>query len=191
MRLFLLAAASMCASGTAVASEPEFELRLDQKNGERTVAVENSKTGAFAVAAGAEELNLLEGGAAKAAMARLRSRPDIDIDLGDDDADASGKRKIVIHKMDYDEDDAGDEEKREVRVIKRHHRKGDDDAEINIEVEADAEIDHDLSDDDLRVEERRVILIKGAGAEKTASFIDKIDGLDDDEKAAMKETVGI
>ncbi len=191
MRLFLLAAASICASGAAAASEPEFELRLDQKNGARTVAVENSKTGAFAVAAGAEELDLLDGGAAKAAMARLRARPDIDIDLGDDGADASGKRKIVIHKMDYDEDEAGDEEKREVRVVKRHQRKSDDDAGIDIEVETGADFDQDLSDDDARVEERRVILIRGAGAEKAASFIGKIDGLDDDEKAAMKEAVGI
>lgn len=191
MRLFLLAAASICVSGGAVASEPEFELRLDQKNGARTVAIENSKSGAFAVAAGAKELDLLEGDAATAAMARLRARPDIDIDLRDEDADASGKRKIVIHKMDYDEDEADDEEKREVRVIKRHRREGDDDAEIDIEAETDAGLDQDLSDDDGRTEERRVILIKGAGAEKAASFIDKIDGLDAAEKAAMKEAVGI
>lgn len=191
MRLFLLAAASICASGAAAAAEPEFELRLDQKDGARTAAVENSRTGAFAVAAGAEELDLLKGAAAKAAMARLRVRPDIDIDLGDDDADASGKRKIVIHKMDYDEDEAGDDEKREVRVIKRHRRKGDDDASIGVEIETDAHPDQALSDDGGRVDKRRVILIRGADAEEAASFIDQIDGLDQSEKAAMKEAVGI
>jgi hypothetical protein len=187
----LAVVSSLALAGAAAASDATFDLRLDQKDGERTISVANERTGAFAVAAGHEELDLLEGDGAEAAFKRLKASPDIDIDLrGADDGkefDGSGKRKIVIHKMDYDEDETGDAERREVRIVKRHQR----DADAEDEIDNEDEIEIDLPGDDASTTERRVILINAADAKSAVKFIDRIKGLDDAERAAMKESVGL
>ena len=198
MKLVMLAAiSSLALASGAGASEPTFDLRLDQENGARTIAVANDRNGAFVVAAGREELDLLDGAEADAAYKRLRAEPDLDIDFHDEDAgsehDATGKRKIIVHKMDYDEDETGADEKREVRVIKRHKRavQSGDDAGLEDELAAGDDIELDLADDDGSTAERRIIYIKAADAGAAVKFIDGLKGLEDSEKAAMKEAVGL
>ncbi|MEK7264628.1 MAG: hypothetical protein AAB227_00890 [Pseudomonadota bacterium] len=193
--LMLAAVSSLTLAGAAAASDATYELRLDQKNGERTISVANDLNGAFAVAAGREALDLLEGEEADAALKRLRAGPEIDFHHEDADPehDASGKRKIVIHKMDYDEDETGDSEKREVRIIKRREidvQSGDGEG-VEDGLEAEDDMDLDLADDTGSMSERRIISINAAGKAAATKFIDRIKGLDDAEKAAMKEAVGL
>ncbi|OFX01004.1 MAG: hypothetical protein A3E78_15420 [Alphaproteobacteria bacterium RIFCSPHIGHO2_12_FULL_63_12] len=199
MKALMSAAASLLAIAGAAVAAPEatFDLRLDQRNGERAISVANDKTGAYAVAAGGAALDLLEGDEAKAAFERLRARPDIDIDLDGDEADperdAKGKRKIIIHKMDYDEAETVGGDQREVRIIKRTTRDAEpaDDAGAEDAPEAEDDLEIDLLDDGDASTARRVIFITDADKNSAAKFIDKIKGLDDAEKAAMKEAVGL
>ncbi len=194
-RLLLAAVPSLFLARAAAASEATFDLRLDQKDGERAVLVENGLTGAYAVAAGGKDLVLLEADAAKAEFERLSQQPDIDFkgEDADHEHDASGKRKIIVHKMHYDEDDAGDDDKREVRIIKRHKGKSDgaDDVEIETEIDLEDDFDVEFPDDDFDDKERRIILVNEADATAAIRFIDRINGLDDAEKAAMKAAVGL
>jgi hypothetical protein len=194
MKTVLTAAAALVfLAGAAAADEGPYELRLDQKNGERTIAVSNAVSGAFAVAAGGKRLDLLSSKDAEAALKRLKNGPDLDIDLGGE----KDERKIVIHKMDFDDGDGDaaddseveDDSNPEVRILKRHQRDDDD-------VSPDDGLSDDLfsmqiDGDDDAVLERRIMLIKGAGARTAATFIDKIDGLEADEKAAMKDAAGL
>ena len=194
--LTLLAISSLALAGHAAAADAKFDLRFDQESGQRTISVANSLNGAFAVAAGREDLDLLKGADAEVAFKRLRARPDVDIEFDDRDADrehdAAGKRKIVIHKMDYDEDDSGDDEKREVRIIRRHRPDADASGDASLEggPETDDEMEFELADGRSPTE-RRVIYINAADRPAAAKFIDRIKGLDDAEKAAMKEAVGL
>jgi hypothetical protein len=195
--LLTAAAGTLCLLTAAAADEGAYELRLDQKNGERTIAVSNAATGAFVVAAGGKSLDLLSSKEAEAAINRLKNGPDLDIELGDDKDD----RKIIIHKMDYDDGDETDkDDKREVRILKRHQRDdasadedrdgaGEDESDSLFSMELDG--DDDASDGEDGVKERRILFIKGAGEKTAAKFIDRIDGLEADEKAAMKEAVGL
>ncbi len=194
MKLRLIAAASaLTLASAAAASPPAYDLRLDSQDGQTTVSVANSRSGAFAVATGAGELDLLEGDTAKAAFERLRNQPEIDFHGEGADADHDGKRKIIVHKMDYDEDDTGDEEKREVRIIKRHKNKADkaDDVEFETAIEIEDDLDIELTDDGSGKNERRIILINVADAKAATKFIDGIKGLDNAEKAEMKAAVGL
>lgn len=196
MRIVVLAAVSSLALAfPAAASEPTFELRLDQENGQRIISVANEKNGAYAVAAGGEDLRVLEGSQAEAAFKRPRATPGAGLDFHDADRehDGSGKRKIVVHKMDYDEDQSGDDDTREVRIIKRRENATMPGEEGEIEDEADAadDIDLDLPDGDGSLRERRILYVNAADETAAAKFIDRIKGLDDNEKAAMKEAVGL
>lgn len=196
MKPSLIVAASLfCLASAAAAAEPAFNLRLEQKDGDRKVAVSNAATGAFAVAAGGKELDLLAGDDARAVLKRLNAEPDLEIEPGEDDPFAhaeDGKRKIIVHKMDYDEDETGDEEKREIRIVKRHHRKsGDDAADIDIENEGDDDVHIAVHSDGPSRSERRVIVITGADAGAAVKFIDQIEGLDAREKQSMKSAVGL
>lgn len=197
MRAVFLAAASLLGfAGGAAAASAGYELRLDEIDGQRTVAVSDPATGAFAIAAGMSDLRVLEGEEAKAAFDRLTKAGDIEHEGGEagDERDAKGKRKIVIHKMDFDEDAAGEEKSREVRVIRRHQRASNEDRDVVIEPHGDDE------DGDQRFEmdkdaggegSRRVIRIYGADADDALEFIDSAKGLDAAEKAAMKAAVGL
>jgi hypothetical protein len=101
--------------------------------------------------------------------------------------------------MDYDEgEETGANDKREVRIVKRHQHEDDDSGAdesgdlFSMELDSDDEADSNgVGDGDRSVQERRILFIKGAGAKTAAKFIDKIDGLEADEKAAMKESVGL
>lgn len=101
MRIFVSAVIAMLVPGWAAART--FDLSLDDLNGERILVVARSGGGAAAVAAGREDLKVLRGEEAERAVARLARV----------DAAAAGDRaskkqgKIVIHKLDIDEDDSG------------------------------------------------------------------------------------
>jgi hypothetical protein len=191
-RLLTAAASALVLASADAASQPAYDIRLDSKDGQTAVSVVNNRTGAFAVAAGGEQLDLLAGDDAKAAFERLKTQPDIDMHKEHSDGE-HGKRKIIVHKMDYEEDDAGDEEKREVRVIKRHKNKADkaDDVEIETTIDIEDDLDIELTDDSSEKNERRIILINAADGKAAAKFIDGVKGLDNDEKAAMKAAVGL
>lgn len=201
MKAVLTAAASvLCLIGAAAADKGSFELRLDQTNGERTIAVSNLASGAVAVAAGGKRLDLLSARDADAAIKRLKQGPDLGIerrkDSNGDSSDDRAERKIIIHKMDYDDGDKpGATDNREVRILKRHQRETDS-ADDGADDEGSddlfsMELDGDDEGGDDAVRERRILFINGAGAVSAAKFIDKIDGLEADEKAAMKEAVGL
>lgn len=187
---FLASAAFLSAPALAAG----FDLRLDEADGLKTVAVTNAATGAFAIASGAGALDLLEGEAAKSAFDSLSAREDIDIRLDGDDADfdlehdAEGKRRIIIHKMDYDEDMSGAEESREVRITKR--RKTERDAGGSI-LDQERVIETEIDEGSNGAKRRRAIRIIGADAAEAAKFVDDIDGLEAGEKAAMKAAVGL
>lgn len=191
-RLFTAAASALTLASAAAASPPAYDLRFDRQDGQTTVSVANNQTGAFAVAAGAGELDILAGDDAKAAFERLKTQPEIDMHKEHSDGD-HGKRKIIVHKMDYDEDDTGDEEKREVRIIKRHKNKADkaDDVELETAIEIEDDLEVELMDDGSGKNERRIILINAADAKAAAKFIDGIKGLDNAEKSEMKAAVGL
>ncbi len=191
----ITAASALCLISNAVADtgadRGAYELRLDQKNGDRTIAVSNVASGALAVAAGGKRLDLLTPENAAAALKRLKNGSDLDI-RPDDDGD---KRKIVIHKMGFDDgEETGENDNREIRILKRPQREDDDsksdtDSDDLFSMELDS--DDEAASGDEAIQERRILFIKGAGAKTAAKFIDKIDGLEADEKAAMKEAVGL
>lgn len=168
-----------------------FDLSLDEENGQRVIAVARSGGGAYAVAAGAEDLKVLTGEAADQALASLAT-----VDAGDDidePAAEGGKRKkakkIVIHKMSIEDDDDGDgardDDNREVRII----RKTDSDRrEERLLLEDD---DHLMKGDDERTAERRIVRMKGVDEAQAISFIDETKGLDAGEKAQMKIAAGL
>jgi hypothetical protein len=104
MRRLLLAALLLSAPTPLFAAS--FDLSLDDINGERVVVVARAGGGAFAAAAGKEDLKILKGEDAERARAALVR---MDSEALDDLSESDGKKrkKIVIHKMNVDEDDAG------------------------------------------------------------------------------------
>lgn len=166
--------AALGLSVAAGASAARFELRLDQKDGERLVAVVNLASGGGAVAAGRDRLDLLSDRDAQKTLARLRGEPDIE---GEQRAERGG---IVVHKMDYDES-AGPEADLNERRVRRGDRsagRGGDGIPAG-------------GEDRKQDAERRIIYIRGADAAEAVKFIDDIAGLDDDERAAIKSAAGL
>lgn len=188
MRLPLIAMIFVLFPGPLLAGS--FDLSLDDTNGERAVVIARANGGAFAAAAGGEDLVVLRGEDAERARARL-ARVDADDDLegaAGDDGKTKKKKKIVIHKMDVDEDGdgAGEEEERIVRVIKKT------DSERREETLLDDEEALIRGEDAPEgAVERRVIRLKGADEARAIKFIDEIEGLDIGEKAEMKAAVGL
>lgn len=190
MRCCYLAVFAVLAPSPLLAAT--FDLSLDDLNGERVVVVARTEGGAFAAAAGGEDLKVLKGEDADRARASLVSMDEDDredLPAESDDGKKKEKKKIVIHKMSIDEDErgAGDEEKSVVRVIKkkdverREETLLDDEAEALLKAEGDSE----------SAVERRVIRLKGADAARAIKFIDETAGLDDSEKAEMKAALGL
>lgn len=153
------------------ASGPKFELRLDERDGERVVAVVNLATGASVVVAGAATLDLLDDKSAEKALARLKGEPDLDFRSGD------GRIGITVHKMDYDEDQRPEVERGERRIAVANGRNAS----------AIAPGDTALDEDGVR----RIIYIRGAGSAEALKFIEDIEGLEFDERRAMKEAAGL
>ncbi len=192
--LVISAVFSLSTVAAGAMDAPNFELMLDDRNGEKTFAVRNAATGAFAIAEGGDDLQLLSGEEAKSAFAVIDAQNDIDINLDGDKAarNAKGKRKIVIHKMDYEEDENDIRADKEVRIVTRRENGKDDDREIIIETGDDSDRDMVILNGDADDgEKRRVIRIMGADPGEAAKFIDDENGLDADEKAAMKAAVGL
>ncbi len=187
MRRFFIALSLAFAPTALLAGS--FDLSLDETNGERILVLARADGGVFAVAAGGADLKVLRGEEAERARARLLK---VDAEDGvEDGADGKEqkKKKIILHKMDVDEDGAGagEEEKRVVRVIRktggdrREETLLGEDAETLIRGDGDAE----------GSVERRVIRLKGVNDARAIKFIDETKGLDDGEKGEMKAAVGL
>jgi len=189
MRFPLLTAILMLSPGPLLAAT--FDLSLDATNAERIVVVARSGGGAAAVAAGDEDLKVLRGEDADRARAKLAK---VDIDdaektaFADDGDDKKKRKKIVIHKMDFDEDGAaGEEGKREIRILKKT---GQGRREEELLLEDDDRLIRDGAAEVTAVE-RRVIRMKGVDEARAIKFIDETEGLDAGEKAQMKAAVGL
>lgn len=185
MRVIFLALAMSCpAAAEDLELEPRFDLRQESAGGVTIIAVLNRATGAFSIASGEGDLDLLEGDAARQAFKMIFGGENLDqepSDPGDHRAPGRSGRGIVVHKMDYEEDDGDPLFENEVRVIKRHARDfGEQD-----EFPGDAAFEPDRDD------ARREIKLLGTDRREAANFIDEADGLDADEKAAMKEAAGV
>ena len=158
-------------SPALAASGTKFELRLDERNGERVVAVIDLATGTSVVAAGGETLDLLADKDAGKALARLRGEPDLDF------RSMESRIGVTVHKMDYDEDPVFAVDRGERRIAGGGGRNAS----------AFAPGDTALEEDSVR----RIIYIRGAGSAEALKFIDDIEGLEFDERRAMKEAVGL
>lgn len=175
----LLSAAALTATAAGAQSAGSFELRFEARDGARMAAVVNLRNGGSAVAVGRETLDLLSDKDAQKTIQRLHAQSEIEIDgaIEGAPAEATGEtREILIHRMDYDEADNVAPKGAEERVY-RPHRKSAGDSLGDMSLEQDAV--------------RRIVYVKGAGEAEAAKFIDDLDGLEDDEKSAMKEAVGL
>lgn len=173
MSAFLLAAWSLAGAG--------FELRLDETAGMRVAAITVAGSDRSVVAAGRDDLAILAPEEAAAALGRLRSNEDLAALLGGADAPpapvAATVARIIVHKMDYEEDLANDPRGGELRVGKREGRTA---------IAAPG-----LDEAAAAAGASRIIRIFGADEPATLRFIDALEGLDADEKAEMRAAVGL
>lgn len=174
MNVLLLAALSLSGAG--------FDLRLDETQGERVAALSAVGSDLFVVAAGREDLAILAPDEATVALGLLKKNEDFTVLLGGGDAvaptrNAATGARIVVHKMDYAEDLANDQDSRELRVVSGASRQqypasGPD------ETGAPGPAS-------------RVIRIFGADEPAALRFIDALEGLDADERAEMRAAIGL
>jgi hypothetical protein len=191
MRALIIALAISCPVAAETAEpEPHFDLRQESKDGATMIAVLNRATGAFAIASGEGDLDLLDGEAATKAFKTTFAGESSDQgtpNLGGKAAPGRRSRGIVVHKMDYEEDSRDPLAENEARVVKRRARDYEDADKFLGGASSGPDGEQLLSDDDAR----REVRIFGADRRETAKFIDAADGLDADEKAAMKAAVGL
>ena len=185
---------SVIAAFLAIAPSPllagGFNLSIDEIDGERIVLVARAEGGVFTIAAGGVDLKILKGEEAERARAALSNLEAAEAFDGAETTPGEKKRKkIVVHKMDVHEDDAGagQEEKRIIRVIKKT---GDD---LDQDTSPDQNSEHLLHGDidTGRATERRVIRLMGVNDARAIRFIDETSGLDEAEKYEMKAAVGL
>lgn len=174
MSVLLLAALSLSGAG--------FDLRLDETQGGRVAALSVIGSDLFVVAAGREDLAILASEEAAAALSLLKKNEDFAVLLGGGDAAAPTRNaatgaRIVVHKMDYAEDLANDPDSRELRVVSGAGRNQDSAS----------------GPDDTATPgpASRVIRIFGADEPAALRFIEALEGLDADEKAEMREAIGL
>jgi hypothetical protein len=185
MRFLLCAAVALLAPSATLAAT--FDVSLDEKNGERILVVARSGGGAAAVAAGGEDLRVLRGEEAEKAVAALAKvdTPDLPAAAGAEGGDRTKlKKKIVIHKMEIDED--ADVEDRELRIIRKT-----DDSRREEELLRDEERFLIEGQPAAEAIERRIIRMKGVDEARAIKFIDETEGLDAGERAEMKTAAGI
>jgi hypothetical protein len=186
MRILVCAVFAVLAPTAGFAAA--FDVSLDDINGQRVLVVARSGGGAAGVASGGEDLTVLRGEAADRAIASLTEVEATKLGGAEENGAAKGKarkRKIVIHKMDFDEDESGGSEK-EVRIIRKTDGQrreeallsGDEDFLIEGEPAANAV-------------ERRIIRLKGVDESRAIKFIDETPGLDVGERAEMKKAAGL
>ncbi len=165
-----------------------FDVSLDDINGQRILVVARSGGGAAGVASGGEDLEVLRGEAAERAIASLTDVEATKPEGAQGSGAAEGKvrkRKIVIHKMDVDEDESGGSEK-EVCIIRKTDGERREEALLS-------------GDEDFLIEgepaatsvERRIIRLKGVDEARAIKFIDETPGLDVGERAEMKKAAGL
>lgn len=177
MRILFFAAIAALAPGLAVAAS--FDISLDDVNGERVLVIARSGGGAAAVAAGGEDLKVLGGEEAERAIASLTK-----VDAPGATEGKRKKQKIVIHKLDIDEDNALEE--REIRIVRKE---GDKRREEEL-LEGEEAFLIEGGPEAASVE-RRIIRIKGVDEARAIKFIDETKGLDAGERAEMKAAAGI
>jgi hypothetical protein len=207
-----LLAPALFALATAPAGASEgYELRLIDKEGQRTIAVSGGEN-RLAVARGDEDLKVLDTNAALATWAETGAS----LDAEEDKLEWTEGDKLTIHKSESDADAKdGKKKKVEKRVIVRKGENGESEIEIDGDRDAIiveeigkdglAFIDKDAPDGDRRViriekkktkdgeseKNHRVIRILGASAESARRFIDEAKGLDAAERTAMKAAAGL
>lgn len=178
MRIFVSAVIAILIPGWAAAGT--FDLSLDDLNGERILVVARSGGGSAAVAAGGEDLKVLRGAEAELAIARLAR---VDPAAAGDRA-SKRQKKIVIHKLDIDDDNSG--EGREVRIVRKTD--GGRREEELLRGEEDFLLDGDPA---AKSVECRIIRLKGVDAARAIKFIDETAGLDAGERLEMKAAAGL
>ncbi|MEZ5894843.1 MAG: hypothetical protein R3C40_00790 [Parvularculaceae bacterium] len=173
--MLFLAAASLAL--VAAAKAETYNLRLAQDGEARTIAVSTQDDATFAVARGGDNLAVLTGDEAALAFAALKDAvksEEIDAGLEDIEHSADGHRKIVVHKMDVDDHDQGDDH--EVRIVKKSVRREqgvDEITEIEVSVSDATEADStdealaSIAADDIQDDEENII---GAGDAPEESF---------------------
>ncbi len=158
-----------------------FELRLDETQGARVAAISVIGSELFVVAAGRDDLAILGPDDAAAALRLLKKNEDFALLLGGGVAapapSAATGARIVVHKMDYEEDLANDPRGRELRVVRGASRKADRAPGLDETAAAGGAV--------------RVIRIFGADVPAALRFIDALEGLDADEKAEMRAAIGL
>jgi hypothetical protein len=178
MSAVLLAALTLAGAG--------FELRLDEAQGARVAAISVIGSDLFVVAAGRDDLAILEPDDAAAALSLLKKNEDFALLLGGAvtpsapsaaTTDAETGARIVVHKMDYEEDLSNDPSGRELRVVSGASRKADPAPGLDETAAAGGA--------------SRVIRIFGADEPAALRFIDALEGLDADEKAEMRAAIGL
>jgi hypothetical protein len=182
MRTLIYAVFAVLAPTAGLAAT--FDVSLDDINGQRVLVVARSGGGTAAVASGGEDLKVLRGEAAERAMAAL-TRVEAPELTGDPVPGKAKKRKIVIHKMDVEEDESGGGEK-EVRTIRKTD--GERREEELLSGDEDFLIDGETAANSV---ERRIIRLKGVDEARAIRFIDETPGLDVGERAEMKTAAGL
>lgn len=180
MKPFLLATCLALAGGAPVFAA-DYNLHLEEAGGLRTLIVVNAMSGAVAVATGDDELHLIEDDAARSIMAAAFPADPCNVARA---AEAS-PAKIVIHKMNYDEDPVDVRSEKQVRLQRRDrfaapHESADSDLTDAPEASYVA-----------RAGRVRTVRVLGADREEAARFIESAGGLGPDEIAAIEEAVGL
>ncbi len=191
MKILPILAAFSTASGPAFAAG-DFTLVIEEKDGIQTLAVSEVKSGALAVAIGSDDLKIVDGAAAQTIVARLLLADACDAGFaGGENPDV--KPRVVIHKMDYDEDPTHVGAERETRIAPRD--RFETDGEISGLNRSGKNVAGETEDAALisgrGTNRMRITRITGANDAEASRFIDDAAGLDADEKAALKEALGL
>jgi hypothetical protein len=163
-----------------------FDIRLEERGPDRTLIVTEESAGAVAVAAGRETLRLLPKTEALAVYERLKAGGSLLL-AETAPANAPPDRRIVIHRLDVEEDLENGVSERERGVVRKHVNAaspGAYDSEI-----AESEL-LAASVDDAPLLVKRTEL-EGADEKTAAAFIDAVSGLASADKARLKSLVGI
>ncbi len=191
MKSYLILAASSLALAAAAHAE-SYNLRLAKDDDARTIAVSTHDDATFAIASGGDNLEVLTGDNAVAAFAKLKEAvksQEVGAEIDDIEHGADGHRKIVVHKMDVDDHDHGDDH--EVRIIKKSVKREPGDGEegggekttVIVRSGDGANAENDAENGAEDVEE---VIIIGAGDAPEESFkislSDELSALEDGEK---------
>jgi hypothetical protein len=168
--------AAMCAALAGEVAAAPYDLLLVEKEGETTLAVRDLETHAVAFASGDAELRILDPLDSEAFFLGLVESGVCGRVTGGGEAPPP---KIVIHKMDYDEDPADVRAERQTRLRARDR--------LNEEV-GDGAINDAAAPQSPPMRSTRLV---GVDAVEAARFIDAAPGLSPDDAATIKEKLGL